>query len=168
MSAPTASKPAPVAAPVTPAPAEERTWEQRLADLVADPRHELAPLYAPPLLVDGRLQLTPYWLRRDITALIGWAEVLEEHPLSAGVEPAFSEQAPGVTRVSVIGMLFGEVVEILGETHRPIPFAKDGVVPWDALFELAAAEAEAAARELADVPLMEHEAADPLRVEQPS
>ena len=95
-----------VSAPVT-------SWPARVQELAADPKLDLAPLLGgDPELRDGRWQLHPYLVRRDVTALIGWAEQLEEFPQSAHLAPLpFEGLTVPVTQISVIGVLLGEVVD---------------------------------------------------------
>lgn len=179
------------------------TWFQQVNQLAADPELGLAPLVDPgePDLVDGRRQLHPYWVRRDVTSLLAWAEQLEEHPMFAHLSTPYPDWAPDVTRLSIYGVLLGEAVELVAETHLPVsstpaesttpsdgelppavralategvwqppaPAASpDRVAAWDAMFELAALEAVAAAAELTRLELTAEDLADPLTVGTPS
>ncbi len=137
-------------------------WMEKLHALAADA--ELAPLLGDgaPVMVDGRYQLYPYLLRRDVTALIGWAEQLDEFPKSASLTRVeFGGTPVGLTQVSVIGVLLGEVVELLAVTHRPCTRTA-GEVAWDELLALVDVERRDLEPVLADVVLAEWDREDPL------
>lgn len=119
----------------------------------------------------------------------------------AHLSTPYPDWAPGVTRLSIYGVLLGEAVELVAETHLPVSSTpaesttpSDGELPppvralategvwqppapaasvqrvaaWDAMFELAALEAVAAAAELTRLELTAEDLADPLAVGTPS
>lgn len=140
------------------------SWDERLAKLAADPGKALAPLLddLPPEIVAGRRRLHPWWLRRDVSALLGWAEQLKTHPMGAVISSV--PEAPGATQVLVAGTLLGEPVDLIAVTHRKVRGPVSGTVRWEAVLEVADAERAALLPELTDVDLPAEVLADPLMV----
>jgi hypothetical protein len=108
-------------------PAAELTdsWLRDVVELMgvraADPASELAPLLpadAPPAVVAGRIELHPYLLRGDVTALVRWTLELDGPSLHA-----YPSLAPGDVDVHVLGVLLGEPVRLRATTHRRVPGA---------------------------------------------
>lgn len=139
------------------------TWDQRLAKLAADPAKGLPELLggAPTLIVAGRRRLWPYALRRDVSALMLWADQLRSHPsMGAVLSPVPGD--PDATQILVAGTLLGEQVDLVVVTHREVPGPKSGTVRWEAVLEVAEAERKALLPELDDAELSPDALADPL------
>lgn len=100
-------------------------WLRDVVELMSsrasDPATELPPLIAVdrrPVVVDGRIELHPYLLRGDITALVRWTCELDAPTLYAHPAPA-----TGDTDVHVHGVLLDQPVRLRATTHRHVPGA---------------------------------------------
>lgn len=77
--------------------------------------HDLPPLYAPPWTYRGRWMLAPGSPMRDVSALLAWAQVLDE----GGVIITAEYIGPG-TWLRMTGRLGGRLVVLTGCTPRLI------------------------------------------------
>ncbi|WP_344029261.1 hypothetical protein [Pseudonocardia kongjuensis] len=115
-------------------------WLRDLVELIgvrdSDPASALPPLlgHEAPVVVTGRIELHPYLLRGDVTALVRWTLELDGPSLHAYPAPS-----PGDVDVHVLGILLGQPVRLRATTHRRVPGAP-GLLTSDQLGAVVQAE----------------------------